>query len=55
MNETITVYFESKNHAEQVAVFYDETYYLACLPSLEAQAASSGMIVTETTSLVPIN
>jgi hypothetical protein len=43
----VLVYFESKSHAEQVATFDDEKTYQACVPALEALAAESNMIVTE--------
>lgn len=44
----IKVYFESKTHAELVAIFNDEATYLYCVDKLEKMAKSYGMIVTET-------
>lgn len=43
----VKVYFESKAHAQIVAVFADEELYNACLPVLEAEAKKARMIVTE--------
>lgn len=51
----IKVYFESSNdgetssgtYAEQVAEFYDENTYNACLPALEALAKEANMTITE--------
>jgi len=43
----IKVYFESRNHAELVAVFDNEQTYNICLPSLEKEAEKARMIVTE--------
>lgn len=43
----VKVYFESKVHAELVAMFDCEETYNACLPSLERFAKSNRMIVTE--------
>ena len=43
----IKVYFESGSHAELVATFQDEALYVACFPTLEAEAKKSNMIVTE--------
>ena len=43
----VTVFFESKSHAEQVAVFDTEELYMKCLPALVKEAADQGMIVTE--------
>lgn len=44
----ITVYFETEGkYAEEVAVFYDDETYMACLPALEALAEERGCIVTE--------
>jgi hypothetical protein len=43
----IKVYFESKNHAELVATFENESIYIACLPTLKKVAKSQGMEVTE--------
>lgn len=54
--EKVFVYFETTqdgvnsdgSHAELVAVFHSEDYYIACLPILEKEAEKIGMIVTET-------
>jgi hypothetical protein len=43
----IKVYFESRSHAELVAIFDREEVYIACLPALEKLAMESRMIVTE--------
>lgn len=43
----IKVYFESKNHAELVAIFDTETEYDVCFPALEKLAKQNRMIVTE--------
>jgi hypothetical protein len=43
----IKVYFESGSHAELVATFNSEESYMACLPTLEAEAKKSNMFVTE--------
>lgn len=45
----VIVYFETPNfsHAEQVAEFFSEELYLACLPALEKQAKENGWVVTE--------
>ena len=43
----ITVYFESKTHAEIAAVFPDENIYDACFPALEKIAKEARMVVTE--------
>ena len=43
----ITVYFESRTHAEIAAVFPDEYIYDACFPALEKIAKEARMIVTE--------
>ena len=43
----ITVYFESKTHAEIAAIFTDEDTYDACFPALEKIAKEARMIVTE--------
>jgi hypothetical protein len=43
----VKVYFESKVHAELVAIFDNESTYLLCLPSLEKEAKKHRMIVTE--------
>lgn len=43
----IIVYFESKNHAEEVARYETEQDYMKALPELVNQAAQANMIVTE--------
>ena len=43
----VKVFFESKGHAELVAIFDTEELYMACLPILEYQAKENRMIVTE--------
>jgi hypothetical protein len=43
----VTVYFESKTHAEIAAVFETEEEYIAELPQLEKKAAECNMWVTE--------
>jgi hypothetical protein len=43
----VTVYFEAKSGAHVVAQFDEEETYMACLPSLEKLAESTGYIVTE--------
>lgn len=43
----VNVYFESRTHAELVAVFADEAMYDACAQALEAEANKLGLILTE--------
>lgn len=43
----IKVYFESKNHAQLVAIFDTDELYNVCLPSLEKEAKKHRMRVTE--------
>jgi len=43
----INVYFESSTHAELVATFDSEELFIACLPTLEAEAKKQNMFVTE--------
>lgn len=43
----VKVYFESKNHAQLVAIFDTGELYNICLPSLEKEAKKHRMIVTE--------
>lgn len=43
----VTVYNESKAHAEIVAVFADDETYNACVKALEKDAKKHRMIVTE--------
>ena len=45
--KTIKVFFESENHAEEVATFTSEHTYIACLNSLEIEAKKRRMFVTE--------
>ena len=44
----IKVYFESRFHAELVAIFDTEELYDLCFPSLEKEAKKHRMIVTDT-------
>jgi len=43
----ITVYFEAPTGAHEVAMFYDEIAYKACVPALEAKAKASGYVLSE--------
>ena len=43
----ITVYFEAKAGAHQVAQFDNEETYMACFPALEQLAMLKGYIITE--------
>ena len=43
----VKVYFESKTHAELIAVFDCEDTYLICLKALEKEAKRHRMTVTE--------
>ena len=43
----IKVYFESRFHAELVAIFDTEELYDLCFPVLEKEAKKHRMIVTE--------
>jgi hypothetical protein len=43
----VTVYFEAKSGAHEVAKFDEDETYMACLPALETLAKSKGYIVTE--------
>ena len=43
----VKVFFESGSHADLVATFDSEELYIACLPTLEAEAKKSNMFVTE--------
>lgn len=43
----IKVYFESNSHAELVATFESEEVYALCISTLEKDAKSKGMILTE--------
>ena len=43
----ITVYFEAPAGAHEIAVFYDELLYAACVPALEARATAQGYVLSE--------
>ena len=43
----ITVYFEAPAGAHEIAVFYDEMLYMACVPALEARATAQGYVLSE--------
>lgn len=43
----IKVYFESKNHAQLVAMFESESLYMLCLPTLQIEANKANMIISE--------
>ena len=43
----VTVYFEARAGAHEVAKFDEEETYMACLPALEALAERKGYVVTE--------
>jgi len=43
----ITVYFEAPTGAHEVATFYDELIYMACVPALEAKAKAQGYELSE--------
>ena len=43
----ITVYFEAPAGAHEVAMFYDEIIYKACVPALEAKATAWGYVLSE--------
>lgn len=43
----ITVYFEAPAGAHEVAVFFDELLYLACVPALEGRATAQGYVLSE--------
>ena len=43
----VTVYFESKIHAEPVAIFDSEEMYDACFGALDKIARKRGMSITE--------
>jgi len=43
----ITVYFEAPAGAHEIAVFYDELLYMACVPALEARATAQGYVLSE--------
>lgn len=44
----ITVYFEARTGAHQVAQFDEEETYIACFPALEQLAMLKGYTITET-------
>lgn len=44
----VTVYFETKGHAEVIAKFVDDEVYGVAAPALEAWAKANGGIITET-------
>jgi hypothetical protein len=43
----ITVYFEAPAGAHEVAVFFDELLYVACVPTLEERATAQGYVLSE--------
>jgi hypothetical protein len=43
----ITVYFEAPAGAHEVAVFFDELLYSACVPALAARATAQGYVLSE--------
>ncbi len=43
----ITVYFEAPAGAHEVAVFFSEIIYKACVPALEAKATAWGYVLSE--------
>ena len=43
----ITVYFEAPAGAHEVAVFFSEIIYNACVPALEAKATAWGYVLSE--------
>ena len=43
----ITVYFEAPAGAHEVAVFFDELIYKACVPALEKMATAQGYVLSE--------
>jgi hypothetical protein len=43
----ITVYFEARAGAHEVAVFFDELLYAACVPALEERATAQGYVLSE--------
>jgi hypothetical protein len=43
----IRVYFEAPAGAHEVAVFFDELLYTACVPVLEARAKAQGYVLSE--------
>jgi len=47
MKEIVKVYFESKNHAEHVATFFETSLYDDVYSLLEKKAKAMRMILTE--------
>lgn len=43
----ITAYFECDGYSEQVATFSTDDLYNICVPVLELEATSRGMVLTE--------
>jgi len=43
----IRVYFEAPAGAHEVAVFFDELLYTACVPVLETRAKAQGYVLSE--------
>ena len=43
----IKVYFEAPAGAHEIAEFYDEVLYMACVPALEDKAKAQGYVLTE--------
>ena len=43
----IAVYFEAPAGAHEVAVFFGELIYKACVPALEARAKAWGYVLSE--------
>lgn len=43
----ITAYFEAPAGAHEIAVFYDELLYMACVPALEEKAKAQGYVLSE--------
>lgn len=50
----VKVYFESRNHAELVALFSDEEHYDVCIDALVKLAESKDMILTESVEEEPL-
>jgi hypothetical protein len=48
----ITVYFEAPAGAHEVAVFFDELIYEACVPALKAKATAWGYVLSESVNQV---
>ena len=43
----IKVYFEASAGAHEIAEFYDEVLYMACVPALEERAKAQGYVLSE--------